>query len=53
LKNAYSYVDYLITLEINSIDIKKKWMMRRQEYIKKQANPIIDEYLQSIIPGMA
>jgi hypothetical protein len=52
-KNAYSYVDYLITLEINSIDIKKKWMMRRQEYIKKQANPIIDEYLQSIIPGLA
>lgn len=47
-KNAYSYLDYLITLEINSIDMKKKWLPSRSAIVKKQSNPIIDEYLQSI-----
>jgi hypothetical protein len=52
-KNAYSYLDYLITLEINSIDVKKKWLTSGLNTVKKQTNPIVDEYLQSIVPGLA
>lgn len=52
-KNAYSYLDYLITLEINSIDTKKKWLTSGANTVKKQTNTIVDEYLQSIVPGPA
>lgn len=51
-KNAYGYVDDLITREMNAIDAKKKrWFWQKKSAVRNKdyVNPVVDEYLKFIM----